>query len=117
MFNLTNIIMKRTEIITYDLSNYKMLDYVDVKTGKHFYDENLFINENGEVISTKHVNMKKLKPIKTNGYITVMIGYGELMYIQRAVAHLFLSNPNNLLNIRFKDGNKMNCCLTNLEWR
>ena len=107
--------MKR-EIIKFDLTNYNALDYVDPKSGRHIKDENLFVNENGDVISTKHRNHKQIKGTTLNGYKAIMIGDKQFVYLQRVVASMYKSAIDGKTNIRFIDGNKSNCAANNLEW-
>lgn len=37
-------------------------------------------------------------------------------YIHRLVAETYLPNPENLEYVNYKDGNKLNNCIDNLEW-
>lgn len=43
-------------------------------------------------------------------------GKGHLLYVHRLVVQTFIPNPNNLLEVNHKDGNKENNCIDNLEW-
>lgn len=63
---------------------------------------------------------KILKQYETNsGHLCVYLNKNQkncLKLIHRLVAEAFLDNPNNLLQVRHKDGNKKNNIITNLEW-
>lgn len=101
-----------------DLINFNVLDYVDSKTGKRVYDPSIYISENGQVLSKKARNDKFIRPQIKNGYMTFNIGPNESVYLQRAVAEMYLTKPTDptAYDVRFKDGNKENCSVDNLEW-
>lgn len=76
-------------------------------------------------------NLGRIRNNKTNyilsqslagkGYLGVTVSLGERGKIQRirthrAVAELFIPNPNNLPQINHIDGNKTNNKVENLEW-
>jgi hypothetical protein len=61
-----------------------------------------------------------LKPSTTNGYKKVTLakdGKPHHFQLHRLVAQTFLPKPKNDFTIvNHKDGNKLNCALSNLEW-
>lgn len=65
------------------------------------------------------VNIEKktiLKPIKdSQGYLRVRLD-GKRELISRLVAKRFLPNPENKPNVRYKDGDRSNVNVKNLEW-
>lgn len=65
------------------------------------------------------VNIEKkriLKPIEDDrGYLRVRLD-GKRELISRLVAKRFLPNPDNKPNVRYKDGNRKNVIVSNLEW-
>ena len=68
------------------------------------------------------INQHIYKPnILSSGYYSVRTSLGSRnnkihILIHKAVAYTFLSNPNNLLEVNHKDGNKINNSVGNLEW-
>ena len=61
-----------------------------------------------------------LIPVRVNGgYLIVNLckdGTMKACKIHRLVAHVFLSNPDNLPEVNHKDEVKTNNCVDNLEW-
>lgn len=92
------------------------------------------VDENGNVYSLdKEVNAgimyhdkvikkgKQLKPeTQKNGYKRVLLISKDNKrchkLVHRLVAEAFIPNPNNLLQVNHKDGNKNNNHVSNLEW-
>ena len=83
---------------------------------KRFRETDYFVTENGDVFR----NEKKLKPLSTNaGYLRVGI-YENKIYrrylIHRLVGELYLSNPNNLLEVAHQNHIKTDNRVDNLKW-
>ena len=68
----------------------------------------------------KILNEKVLKGgIYPNGYKFVCLrkeNTNKNIMIHRLVAQAFIPNPNNKPQVNHKDGNKLNNCVSNLEW-
>lgn len=67
-------------------------------------------NYKGGIIST---------PINSSGYKKCVLrkeGVGKNYYLHRIMAISFIENNLNLPVVNHKDGNKLNCNLSNLEW-
>lgn len=73
------------------------------------------VSECGEVRNdeTSHI----LRPWKNrqNGYLMVNVE-GKRSTIHRLVASAFIPNPQNKPQVNHIDGNKLNNCVSNLEW-
>ena len=83
---------------------------------------NYQISSNGRVLSFREKQPHHLKP-QTNNYGDNIIFLkfpndflARTMLLSYLVAEAFVPNPNHYRYIRFKDGNKSNCCAENLEW-
>ena len=66
-----------------------------------------------------HTLEKDLKPSIFHGYEHVTLlkhGKGTKMRVHRIVAQAFIPNPLNKPQINHIDGNKLNNCISNLEW-
>lgn len=79
---------------------------------------NYYIYDNGDVLNIKTEKILK-GSIGENGYKYYRLsenGNKKMYYAHRLVAEAFLENPNNLLVVNHKDGNKLNNNVDNLEW-
>lgn len=83
---------------------------------KQYKDTDYFVSEDGKIFR----NGKELSPSITNkGYKTyrgTINKNRKHISIHRAVAELYIPNPNNLPQVNHIDGNKLNNHYTNLEW-
>lgn len=82
--------------------------------------EQYYISDVGNVYSTKHNKMKKLKAgPNTGGYLMVALrkdnNYKQFL-VHRLVAQAFIPNPENKPIVNHIDGNKQNNNVNNLEW-
>lgn len=68
--------------------------------------------------SNTHLHLMRPSEHKDGYYMLVFTrNYKRKMkYIHRLVAETFIPNPNNLLEVNHKDGNKQNNKVNNLEW-
>ena len=77
-----------------------------------------------EVSSTGEVRRIKTNKLLTphlsiNGYLRVTLydnGKTKIMRVHQLVAQAFIPNPNDLVEVNHKDGNKLNNRVDNLEW-
>lgn len=75
---------------------------------------NYAVNRMGNIANTS--KMTKLKPIEdSQGYLRVRLD-GKRELVSRLVAKMFVDNPDNKPNVRYKDGNRRNVKFDNLEW-
>ena len=88
---------------------------------KELKDNPLYMVSNtGLIVSFLRKNSKILKHTIAKGYPTVGLQLGGRLNSQRSVAKIvadtFLPNPNNRKTVLHKDGDKLNCRITNLVW-
>ena len=81
------------------------------------FENRYLISNTGNVFSIK--SNKILKPEIRRNYYSVQLFNGKTYKhysIHRLVASHFIPNPNNFLYVNHKDENKLNNCVSNLEW-
>lgn len=78
------------------------------------------INDCGDALSFARTKPIKLKPHLALGYLSFLFynedGSTKRVRVNRAVALLFIPNPDNKPEVNHKDGNKLNNHYSNLEW-
>ena len=78
------------------------------------------VSNKGQVKSLKYNEERILKhSIDRKGYHRVHLsinGKQKFYQVHRLVALAFIPNPDNKPQVNHKDGNKDNCCVSNLEW-
>jgi hypothetical protein len=89
--------------------NYENFEWFLIPNTKKKY----YINRDGLIID-EHFKIMKISETK-NGYFFVSLDGKKIMY-HRAIAFVFIPNPNNKPEINHKDGNKSNNSIDNLEW-
>ena len=75
------------------------------------------ISNLGKVRNKKTGKLRRLQ--SGTGYHHVMLKYGKdmrLVIVHRAVAEVFIPNPNNLPVVMHLDSNKTNNTISNLQW-
>lgn len=99
------------------------MNWIDLKGYEGIYQ----FNESGEVRSVDRVDIRgrNLKGkvlsryLTSRGYPAVCIykdGKSTTKEIHRIIAEHFIPNPDNKPEVNHKDGNKLNHCISNLEW-
>lgn len=76
------------------------------------------VNEYGVVLNTTTKVVKKAT-IGKNGYKYVTLynkGFTQKLYVHRLLGIYFIPNPKRKRTINHKNGNKLDNCLSNLEW-
>ena len=76
------------------------------------YREHYIVYEDGRVWSNKSHKWLKPNINPKTGYVNMLRGE----YLHRTIAKLFIPNPENKRTVNHKDGNKLNNCVSNLEW-
>ena len=82
------------------------------------FDTKYAISNFGNIINVKNGNKLKTR-INIHGYVEVQLstdGIKKNYRIHRLVGLMFLENDLNKPYINHKDGNKLNNCVSNLEW-
>ena len=82
------------------------------------YEGRYLISSLGRVYSNSRGRIMSITYDKY-GYLQVCLcktGERKLYRVHRLVAQSFIPNPNNLPEVNHKDENKINNCVSNLEW-
>jgi len=77
-----------------------------------------YITAEGVIRNAKTGRIKK-PWVGKNGYLCIDIwenNTGRKLYVHRILCLTFLRNPENKRTVNHKDGNKLNNCVSNLEW-
>lgn len=97
---------------------YKVYENGDIYT----YWERVYDEASGRITGSRVGNTpRKLKGrVGTKGYLNVDVrglnGNSSTLKAHRIVGFAFIPNPENKPQINHKDGNKLNNCVSNLEW-
>ncbi len=87
---------------------------------KQTHYENYFVNEQGDVFSTKFNKVRKIKlAITADGYLQISIsnnGKAKSILVHRLIAETFIPNPQKKIEVNHKNGIKNDNRVENLEW-
>ena len=73
------------------------------------------INEYGDIIDMRTQEKVPITTTKDRGYRVILDGHIE--YLSRIMAETFIVRPSDdHVYVRFKDGDRSNCSLANIEW-
>lgn len=81
--------------------------------------EGYFVTEDGKVFSSRKGGIKELSQSIQWKYWAVKVtvnGVRKHIHTHRLLAHTFIDNPENKPFVNHKDGDKLNCVVSNLEW-
>ena len=82
--------------------------------------ENYYVNEEGDVFSTKFNKVRKLKQANLgDGYLQINICNNnkvKAIPVHRLVAETFIPNPQKKIDVNHKNGIKSDNRVQNLEW-
>lgn len=97
----------------YRLIDIKIMNYInnfsEIKNLKGY-----LINENGEVFSEKSGKTLKV----TNGVVEVYVdGIKKKLNVAHLVLLTFVGNPDNAKRVRYKNGDRNDASLENIEWK
>ena len=103
------------EEIWRDIPQYEGMYQVSSKGRVRSLDRTL-LTANGE----HKMKGRVLSPnVNNSGYYYVTLSKDRRHWcakVHRLVATAFIPNPDNLPEVNHRDGNKLNCCIENLEW-
>ena len=84
---------------------------------KQFRDTPYYVTEDGKVITKNGLTKKPTN--NGNGYLQIGIyvnGKRQMFKLHRLIAECYIPNPDNKPQVNHIDGNKLNNCISNLEW-
>jgi uncharacterized protein YerC len=119
-----NLIQKRgvklQDVETWkDIEGYEGLYQVSNLGRIKSFDKTIMVKIKNQNIVTKKGKILKPNNNNNSGYNKVTLskeGTNKPFTIHRLVAKAFIDNPENKPFVNHKDGNKLNNCVSNLEW-